>query len=171
MFDTGVLGVDPGIATLGLAFVGRASGGRSTLVWSDTVRTPANLEEPRRLRMIADAVRAAIAVHRPVAVAVERVAWNRNASSAMAVARATGVILLAAAEAEVPAREYGPLEVKMSVTGVGNAPKAQVRDALAGAHGLRGVPRQPDAADAVAIAVCHLAQSRTHEAVARAGAG
>jgi crossover junction endodeoxyribonuclease RuvC len=171
MFDGGVLGVDPGIASLGLAVVSRASGGRSTLLWSHTVRTPADLDEPRRLRAIADAVRGAIAAHRPVAVAVERVAWNRNASSAMAVARATGVVLLAAAEADIPVREYGPLEVKMSVTGVGNAPKAQVRDALAGAHGLANVPRQPDAADAAAVAVCHLAQARTREAVARAGAG
>src|SRR5919206_2710219 len=124
MFDSAVLGVDPGIARLGLAVVRRARGGGSSLEWCDAVTTPPGVDEPRRLRTIADAVRGAIETHRPGGVAVERVAWNRNASSAMAVARATGVVLLAAAEAGVPVREYGPLEVKMAVTGVGNAPKA-----------------------------------------------
>jgi crossover junction endodeoxyribonuclease RuvC len=76
------------------------------------------------------------------------------------VARATGVVLLAASEAGLAVEEYGPLEVKMAVTGQGNADKAQVRDALARLHGLADVPTQPDAADAVAVALCHLTQSR-----------
>ncbi len=70
------------------------------------------------------------------------------------------MVLLAAAEAGLPVEEYGPLEVKMAVTGQGDAEKAQVRDALARLHGLRDVPQQPDAADAVAVALCHLTQSR-----------
>jgi crossover junction endodeoxyribonuclease RuvC len=82
------------------------------------------------------------------------------------VARATGVVLLAAAEAGLPVEEYGPLEVKMAVAGTGTADKAQVRAALARLHGLRDVPSQADSADAVAVALCHLSQSR----VRRAGA-
>ena len=97
-------------------------------------------------------------------MAIERVAWNRNQVSALRVARATGAIMLAAAEAGLAVEEYGPLEVKMAVTGSGTADKAQVRDALARLHGLGEVPRQPDAADAVAVALCHLTQSRMRRA-------
>ena len=159
MFDSCVLGVDPGLTTLGLAAVGRRDR-TPEIVFAATVRTPADLAEPSRLRAIHEAVRDAIAEHRPDAVAVERVAWNTNQRSAMHVARATGVVLLAAAEAGLPVEEYGPLEVKMAVTGQGNADKKQVRDALERLHGLRDVPTQPDAADAVAVALCHLTQSK-----------
>jgi crossover junction endodeoxyribonuclease RuvC len=159
VFDSCVLGVDPGLSALGLAAV-RRTGRRRQILLAMTVRTPDSLSEADRLRLIHRAVRDAIAAHRPEAVAVERVAWNRNQRSALHVARATGVVLLAASEAGLPVEEYGPLEVKMAVTGQGNADKAQVRDALARFHGLADVPTQPDAADAVAIALCHLTQSR-----------
>jgi|SRR5581483_5931013 len=159
MFESRVLGVDPGVATVGLAVLERGSGG-PRLVWAGTVRTPAGAEEASRLRAIHDAVVEAIARQRPGSVAVERVAWNRNQVSALSVARATGVVLLAASEAGLPVDEYGPLEVKMAVTGMGVADKAQVRSALSRFHGLRGVPDQPDAADAVAVALCHLQQAR-----------
>jgi crossover junction endodeoxyribonuclease RuvC len=79
---------------------------------------------------------------------------------ALGVARATGVVLLAASQAGIPVEEYGPLEVKMAVTGQGNADKTRVRDALRRVHGLDDVPDEPDAADAVAVALCHLGQSR-----------
>jgi len=163
MFEAPVLGVDPGVATAGLGVVGRRDRGPA-LLWSATVRTPAELAEPERLRSLFEALRAAIAAHRPSAVAVEAIRWNKNAASAMAVARATGVVLLAAAEAGVPVEEYGPLEVKMAITGQGNAAKDQVRVALERFHGLRGVPAQPDAADAVAVALCHLLQARLRSA-------
>jgi crossover junction endodeoxyribonuclease RuvC len=159
VFDSCALGVDPGLTALGVAVVAR-DGRRAEILFADTVRTPRDLEEPMRLRMIHEALRAAIAAYRPSSVAVERVMWNRNQQSALHVARATGVVLLAAAEAGLSVEEYGPLEVKMAVTGQGNADKAQVRDALARLHGLHNVPDQPDAADAVAVALCHLTQSR-----------
>ena len=91
--------------------------------------------------------------------------WGRNVGSAMSVARATGVVLLAAAEAGVPVEEYAPLEVKMAVAGVGNAPKDLIRRALERTHRLTDVPREPDAADAVAVAFCHLQESRLRKAV------
>lgn len=159
MFDSCVLGVDPGLAALGLAAVARQNR-RPELVFAGTVRTPGDLPEADRLRLIHEAVAAAITEHRPGSVAVERVAWNKNHVSALTVARATGVILLAASEAGLTVEEYGPLEVKMAVTGQGNAGKAQVRDSLVRLHGLSGVPTEPDAVDAVAIALCHLTQSR-----------
>ena len=157
MFDSCVLGVDPGLSAMGLAAIGRR-GRQSELRFATTVRTPSDRPEPQRLRAIHDAVAVAIADHAPDAVAIERVAWNTNQVSALHVARATGVVLLAAAEAGLEVGEYGPLEVKMAITGQGNAGKAQVRDALVRFHGLRGVPDQPDAADAVAVAICHLTQ-------------
>lgn len=168
MFDSLVLGIDPGVARLGLAVVGR-EGRRSTLVWSETVRTPATDEESERLMTLAAAVRGAIAVHVPGAVAVERVAFNRNQVSALTVARATGAVMVVAAEAGVPVTEYSPTQVKSAVTGMGNADKAQVHRALVRVHGLRDVPTQPDAADAVAVALTHLTGARLL-AAARLGA-
>ena len=170
MFERAVLGVDPGIATAGLAVVAQHDR-RAVLVWATTVRTPAGLDEAARLRVLYSAVRDTIAEHRPEALAVERLMWGRNVGSAMSVARATGVVLLAAADAGLPVDEYPPLEVKMAVTGIGNAGKDQVRAALIRTHGLEGVPAQPDAADAVAVALCHLTQSplrRLHRESARA---
>ena len=77
--------------------------------------------------------------------------------------------MLAAAEARVPVEEYAPLEVKMAVTGIGNAGKEQVRAALSRVHGLGEIPRQPDAADAVAVALCHCLQSHMRSVARRAG--
>lgn len=169
MFESPVLGVDPGLATTGLAVV-RREGRGPRLEWSGTVRTPSDLREELRLLALARAVRHAIGEHGPGSIALERVAWGRNVTSGLRVARATGVIMLIAADAGLPVAEYGPLEVKMAITGVGNAAKEQVRAALERAHGLRDVPAQADAADAVAVAVCHLTQMRMHRAEQRAGA-
>lgn len=169
MFDACVLGIDPGVARLGLAVVARRDG-KPVVVFSGIVRTAPDQPEAARLHAISQAVRAAIAEHRPVSVALERVAWNVNKVSAMAVARATGVIMAAAAEAGVPVEEYGSLEVKNAITGSGGAGKAQIRTALARVHGLTDVPREADAADAVAIALTHLVRSRFAAAAARAEA-
>jgi crossover junction endodeoxyribonuclease RuvC len=169
MFESSVLGVDPGVARCGLAVVGRR-GRTSDLRFATTVITPADTDESVRFRLIAEAARAAIAEHRPAAVAVERVAWSRNQVSALHVARATGVIILVAAEAGLPVAEYAPNEVKQAVTGAGNADKAQVQRALTRLHGLRDVPAQADAADAVAVAVTHLLAAPMRAVAARAGA-
>jgi crossover junction endodeoxyribonuclease RuvC len=168
VFEGCVLGVDPGLGTAGLAAVD-ARGGTPTLTWSSTVRTPSDLPEASRLRIVYDAVRAAIVEHRPAAVAVERLMWGRNTTSAFAVARASGVVLLAASEAGLGVQEYAPLEVKMAITGAGDASKEQVRSALERLHRLGPVPRQPDAADAVAVAVCHCLQATMRTAAERAG--
>jgi len=163
MFEPCVLGVDPGLAATGLAAVSEA-GGRARVLWSDTVRTPSGLAEPHRLRRLAEAVRDAIRTHGPQAVAVEAVMWGRNKTSALSVSRATGVVLLIAAEAGIPVQEYAPLEVKMAITGIGNAEKDRVRMTMVRAHRVEGVPEQPDAVDAAAVALCHLHQSRMRRA-------
>jgi crossover junction endodeoxyribonuclease RuvC len=168
VFDSVVLGVDPGVASVGLAVVAKGRP-RTTVVWSDTVRTAATLAEAERLHRIADAVRNAIVRHRPSALALERVMWGQNRTSALSVARATGVIMLAAAEARIAVEEYAPLEVKMATTGIGNADKEQVRNSLVRALKVDGVPKQADAADAVAVALCHLQQAALRRAARTAG--
>lgn len=168
MFDARVLGVDPGVARLGLAVVSGAHRNPS-LVWSDTIHTSSEMAEAERLRALADAVRDAIEAHRPVSVAVERLAFNRNQVSALTVARATGAVMVVAAEAGLSVEEYSPTEVKSAVTGAGNADKRQVRDALERVHGFRDLPAKPDAVDAAAVALTHLVGARIR-AAARAGA-
>ena len=168
MFDGCVLGVDPGVSRTGLAVLARRER-KPFLVWSDTVRTPSKMPEASRLRLIAEAVRAAIVEHRPESMAIERVMWGSNTTSALSVARSTGAIMVVAAEAGLEVDEYVPLEVKNAVTGLGNADKLQVRQALIRVHGLLEVPEQPDAADAVAVAVCHLTRARLRRVAARAG--
>src|SRR3990170_570974 len=169
MFDGCVLGIDPGLASTGIAAVARIDR-RPRILMAGTIRTATGLPEPSRLRIIADAVRGAIAEHHPAALAVERVMWGSNKTSALSVARATGVVMLAAAEAGIPVEEYPPLDVKMAIAGMGNADKQQMRVALVRTHRLEGVPEQPDAADAVAVALCHLQRSRLLAAAARASA-
>lgn len=166
MFETRVLGVDPGVARLGLAVVD-GDARSASLVWTETVSTGTGTEGSERLGMICDAARRAIAAYRPAALALERLAWNRNQVSAIAVARATGAVMVAAAEAGVPVAEYGPNEVKIAVTGMGNAEKDQVRRALVRVHGLREVPVQADAADAVAVALTHLVGARMRDLARR----
>ncbi len=159
MFDRVVLGVDPGVATVGLAAVVRGRDGRPRVLFTETVRTRADVPMPARLLQVHRRVRDALAASGAGSLAIERLLWGRNTTSAMEVARASGAVLLAAAEAGVPVEEYAPMEVKMATTGVGNATKAQVRRALGMIVGPAAVPTQPDAADAVAVALCHLTQS------------
>jgi crossover junction endodeoxyribonuclease RuvC len=167
MFERRVLGVDPGLARLGLAVVD-GDGRRTDLIWAGAVDTTTGSEESERLRQLCVAVREAISVHRPASMAVERVAWNKNHVSALTVARATGAIMVAAADAGLSVTEYGPNEVKIAVTGMGNADKGQVRRALVRVHGLQDVPLQADAADAVAVALTHLVGARMR-GLARSG--
>jgi crossover junction endodeoxyribonuclease RuvC len=159
MFDRVILGVDPGTGATGLASV-KGGPNRATVIWTSTLRTRPDMAAPERLRLIYRAVREAIETHRPEAVALERLMWGKNIGSAMEVARASGAVMVAAAEAGVPVEEYAPLEVKMAVTGAGNASKEQVRKGLGLLLGPDAVPSEPDAADAVAVALCHLQQSR-----------
>jgi crossover junction endodeoxyribonuclease RuvC len=167
VFDRVVIGVDPGVAATGLAVVAGGSGGAAGVVTAGTVRTGAGTAEPERLQEVFRALTEAIRTHRPRAVAVERLMWGRNVGSAMSVARASGVVLLAAAEAGVPVFEYAPLEIKLAVTGNGAAGKPEVRRALERLHGVADLPKEPDATDAVAVALCHLFQSRALREAAR----
>ena len=154
-----VLGVDPGLTRCGLAVVEGPSS-RPTLVFEQCVRTDANLPLEQRLLALSEAIEAAVALHHPQTVAVERVLFSANVRTAMATGQAAGIALLAAARAGAPVRSYSPNEVKQTVTGDGGADKDAVGRLVAAQLRLAAVPGPADVADAAAVALTHLARSR-----------
>ena len=149
-----VLGVDPGLTRCGLGVVdGRP--GRATLVAVGVVRTPSTAEAGERLLYLEQELDAWLDRYRPDVVAVERVFADVNVRSVMSTAHATAVALLVAARRGVPAVFHTPTEVKAAVTGSGRAEKAQVGAMVARILGLEEAPRPADAADALALAICH----------------
>jgi crossover junction endodeoxyribonuclease RuvC len=147
-----VLGIDPGTAALGYGIV-EAKSGRVRMVDGGTFQTKPDASLPTRLLAIHGFLDELIALHRPDLLAVERLFFSRNAQTAFAVGQARGVVLLAAAQAEVPVREATPNEVKVAVTGYGAADKEQVGRMVAVCLGLKEAPRPDDTADALAIAI------------------
>ena len=150
-----VLGIDPGLTRCGVGIVDVDRARRATLVHVGVVRTPAAADSAERLAAVAAGIRAAIAEHRPQAVAVERVFAQHNVQTVMGTAQASGVALLVAAEAGLPAATHTPSEVKAAVTGYGSADKRQVQAMIARILRLDAPPQPADAADALAIALCH----------------
>jgi crossover junction endodeoxyribonuclease RuvC len=147
-----VLGIDPGTAALGYGVVESRSG-RLRMVDAGCLETQATASLPRRLLAIHALLDELIALHKPDLVAVERLFFSRNAQTAFAVGQARGVVLLAAAQAEVPVREATPNAVKVAVTGSGKADKEQVGRMVAVCLNLAAPPRKDDTADALAIAI------------------
>jgi crossover junction endodeoxyribonuclease RuvC len=170
-----VLGVDPGMTRCGIGVVEGAPGRALHLVHVEVIRTPADEQIGRRLLAQADAVAAAIEAYRPDAVAVERVFSQHNVRTAMGTAQVAGLAIVAATRAGVPVALHTPTEVKAAVTGSGSAGKAQVGAMVTRLLKLAETPRPADAADALALAICHVwrggAQSRLTAALAGAGAG
>ncbi|MGN7189527.1 MULTISPECIES: crossover junction endodeoxyribonuclease RuvC [unclassified Curtobacterium] len=150
-----VLGVDPGLTRCGVGVVEVAPNRRARLVHVTVVRTPADMALEQRLLRIADGIAAEIDEHRPDAVAVERVFAQANVRTVMGTAQAAGLALHAAAARGLPVGLHTPSEVKAAVTGYGNADKRQVQTMIARVLGLDEAPKPADAADALALAVCH----------------
>jgi crossover junction endodeoxyribonuclease RuvC len=150
-----VMGVDPGLARGGVAIV-EGDVRTSSLVAHHLVRTAADDADEQRLAAVHDQLTDLLATHRPDVLAIERLLFNANARSAMAVAQAVGVILLAAAHADLPVVHYTPTQVKATVTGQGDADKAQVKYLVRAQLRLDRAPRSADVADAAAVALCHL---------------
>lgn len=158
-----VLGVDPGLTRCGLAVVaGSAARPRTEDV--RVVRTDSEEPIADRLRILYAGVGSAIEDHRPGAVAVEQVLFSRNVRTAMATGQAAGVVLLAAAHAELPVATYSPTEVKLTVAGHGGADKQTLARMVLAQLGLDEVPGPADATDALAVALCHLAGARAAQA-------
>lgn len=158
-----VLGVDPGLTRCGLAVVtGPSSRARAEAV--RVVRTDSDEPLADRLRVLYAGVTRAIEGHRPGSVAVEQVLFSRNVRTAMATGQAAGVVLLAAAHAELPVATYSPTEVKLTVAGHGGADKQALARMVLAQLGLDEVPGPADATDALAVALCHLAGARAAQA-------
>jgi len=141
-----VLGIDPGLTRCGVGVVDVLPDRRVSLVYVGVIRTPADAELPARLLAVSEGIAAAIAEHRPDAVAVERVFAQQNLRTVMGTAQASGIAVAKAAEAGLPVA---------LLTGYGSADKAQVGAMVARVLGLAEIPRPADAADALALAICH----------------
>ena len=165
-----VMGIDPGVAKTGYAVV-EGSSGRLVARAVGVVRTPPGLAQEQRLLRLCRELRAVLAEHRPDAAAIERVFFNANVRTAMSVGQGAGVALLAAAERAVPVACYTPTEVKMSVVGVGSADKNQIQQMVAALLRLPAPPSPADAADACALAICHLHRGGLSKAVGDPAAG
>jgi crossover junction endodeoxyribonuclease RuvC len=154
-----VLGIDPGLSRCGYGCVD-GSGGSERAVAAGVITTPVDDPVPTRLATLRHDLVELIAELHPDVVVVERVLFQTNARTAMAVGQASGIALLSACEAGLPVVEYSSNEVKLAVAGYGGATKDQVQTMVTRLLALREIPRPPDAADALALALCHLAASR-----------
>lgn len=150
-----VMGVDPGLTRCGIALIQSGTGRSVTALDVDVVRTPPDMALENRLLAIHTAAEHWLDTHRPDVVAIERVFAQHQVSTAMGTAQAGGVIALAAAQRGVPVRFHTPSEVKAAVTGSGRADKAQVTAMVTRILGMQQAPRPADAADALALAICH----------------
>ncbi|CAN5821942.1 crossover junction endodeoxyribonuclease RuvC [soil metagenome] len=150
-----VLGVDPGAATTGYGVVAREGDGAVSLLECGVVRTAASDPLPVRLRQIYEGLGEVLRRHSVDAMAVEGVFYGRNARTTVVLGHARGAVLLAATLRELPVFEYAPAEVKSAVAGTGRATKEQVQFMVQRLLRLRTPPSPADAADGVAVALCH----------------
>src|SRR3954451_19436923 len=154
-----VLGIDPGVSRCGYGVVARRNGGLAALACG-VIRTSPRDDLPDRLRLLHDELTALVAQVRPSVLSVERVLFQNNARTAMSVGQASGLALVIAARAGIPVVQYSPNEVKLAVTGDGRADKAAVQAMVTRLLRLREVPKPADAADALALACCHMGKMR-----------
>ena len=149
-----ILGIDPGIATIGFSIL-ETAGNRYNLINCGVITTPAHTPLSDRLCTIYDDLSELINAYQPDAVAIEELFFNTNLTTGISVAHGRGVILLACRKAGLTIYEYTPLQVKDAVVGYGRADKKQVMDMVKRLCGLKSPPKPDDAADAVALALCH----------------
>jgi len=155
-----VLGIDPGTATTGYGLVRETPQGSLSVVEYGVISTPAGMSPEKRLLLLYDRIMEIMLLHRPDEGAVEKLFFSRNVTTAIAVGQARGVVLLALAKHGLEVAEYTPLEVKQAVTGYGGAGKMQVQQLVQAILDLDEIPKPDDAADALAVAVCHLQSYR-----------
>ena len=149
-----ILGIDPGIATVGFGVIAAANGRFGAIEYGAIITKPHQLLETR-LCEIHDAVTELIRRHKPDCMAIEELFFSNNITNGIAVAHGRGIILCTAEKSGVPLYEYTPMQVKQAVVGYGLAEKRQVMDMVKRLLKLKAVPRPDDAADALAIAICH----------------
>ncbi len=149
-----ILGIDPGYAIVGYGLIEHTSG-RFTPIDCGVITTPQEMPFSKRLKSIYDTASLLIADKKPDVMAVETLFFNTNVTTAIAVGHARGVLLLAAENAGIPVFEYTPLQIKQAITGYGRADKPQMQQMVKMLLGLAAVPKPDDAADALAVALCH----------------
>ncbi len=149
-----ILGIDPGYAIVGYGLVKQHSGHFSPLDCG-VLTTPQDMPFPKRLKSLYDMLTLLIAEKKPDVIAIETLFFNTNVTTAIAVGHARGVLILAAENAGVPVFEYTPLQIKQAITGYGRADKIQMQQMVKMLLGLAAVPKPDDAADALAVAICH----------------
>ncbi len=160
-----VLGIDPGTALCGYGLVREEKNGMALVAYG-AVSTAAHTPLPDRLLQIHTELAALLRAHRPDATAVEKLFFSKNSRTALAVGHARGVALLVAAQAGVPIFEYTPNEIKQAIVGYGGADKHQMQQMVKLLLQLDFVPKPDDAADAVAIAICHLQSAHLQNLIA-----
>lgn len=149
-----ILGIDPGYAIVGYGITDYSHGRFDTVSYG-AITTPADMPFSKRLKTVYDDMLCIIDRFKPEELSVERLYFNSNVTTAIDVAQARGVILLAAESRGLKAAEYTPLQVKQSVTGYGRAEKRQVMEMIKSLLRLKAIPKPDDTADALALAVCH----------------
>jgi crossover junction endodeoxyribonuclease RuvC len=155
------IGIDPGTAITGYGLVEQNKAGDVQAVDWGVILTPAKTPIAARLSQIYDSLQEILKRHRPQTAAVEALFFQRNVRTAMSVGQARGVVLLALQQAGLQVADYSPNEIKQSITGYGGADKPQMQQMVATLLNLKEIPTPDDAADALAVAVCHLNRART----------
>ena len=161
-----VVGIDPGTARTGYGLVRESEQGDVEVVAYGIIQTPAGETPEKRLLQLYSELKSLLLLHRPVSGAVEKLFFSRNVTTAIAVGQARGVALLTLAEIGIDVGEYTPMEIKQAVAGYGSADKAQVQLMVKAILNLDDIPRPDDAADALAVAICHLHSSRINRLMA-----
>ena len=153
-----ILGIDPGYGITGFGLV-QADRSRFSLLRCGAITTPAGMDFPARLEIIYEDMKQLLEAAKPDAVAIEELFFGQNVTTGIGVAQSRGVILLAIRQAGLPIFSYKPMQVKQAVVGYGNATKHQVQDMTKRLLRLQALPKPDDAADAIAIALCHARSS------------
>lgn len=150
-----ILGIDPGTGILGFGVIDINKAGKAVLVDGGVIRTPANQEDSLRLVTIFDELTEIIKEHKPEIMAVEKLFFAQNVTTAMSVSQARGVVLLCGEQNRMQLFEYTPLQVKQAITGYGRADKKQIQEMVRIILSLDEIPKPDDCADALAVAICH----------------
>ncbi|MBE0523922.1 MAG: crossover junction endodeoxyribonuclease RuvC [Methanosarcinales archaeon] len=150
-----IIGIDPGLATVGFGVIQKRDE-KIIPVSYGCIRTSAEKNTSERLLEIYNETNALFEKYNPQTVAIEKLFFNKNVTSAMRVSEARGVILLAAQQKQIPVFEYTPAQIKQAITGTGNADKLQMQEMITRILGLDELPRPDDAADGLSIALCHI---------------
>lgn len=155
-----IIGIDPGTGILGFGVI-ESDGHKSQIVDAGVIRTPVKEDDAVRLQTIFEELSGIITQTKPAEMAVEKLFFAQNVTTAITVAQARGVVLLAGQQAGLSIHEYTPLQIKQSLTGYGRAEKKQMQEMVRVLLGLKDIPQPDDCADALAAAICHAGRLTT----------